>query len=149
MKEIEENEKLMRIFELEDPNSIAETIVEEMNIILEELAPSKVIQLNNRSQPWQTTETKQLIKEADESLGNAVKYNEVISWRLYKRAKNKATKWMETAKRMFFIERLSKTKNLWKELKEFKGKEDETVPVKIVEGEKEVASSKKLASMFN
>ena len=48
--------------------------------------------------------TKELIREADKTLGMAIDYNKVVYWRLYKQAKNKASKWLEKAKKLYFNE---------------------------------------------
>ena len=149
-KEIENNAKLQEIFSLEDPDEIANVMVAELNRIVEDIAPSRIIQVTNKSQPWQNKETKEAIHDADKSLNNAIKYNDIVAWNLYRKARNKAIKKMKKAKTMHFIELLGKpNKNFWNEIKKFKDNDGGTTPVRIVEGQLEITSNKQLAKRFN
>ena len=48
MEEIEKSELLSRMFELEDPIDVGETLIIALNRIVEEISPSKVTQMKNK-----------------------------------------------------------------------------------------------------
>ena len=65
---IENNPNLMNIFSLTNPNDIAETLTNELEKIIEEIAPSKRVQINKRNKKKLNADTNEAIKEADTAL---------------------------------------------------------------------------------
>ena len=149
MRGIEENERLQRIFESEDPDYIAETIVAETNRIIEDIAPSKLIQCKKSHEPWATEDTEQIRKETESQLETAIATKDIEEWRLFRVLRNKAYKFIESVKRNYYIERFKNTRSIWKEFRKYKGEEDSSGPNKIVIDNKEVTSPKKLSNEFN
>ena len=103
---------------MEDPDEIANTLVKEMNMIVEDIAPSRTVQASKRYQPWHTEETREILDEADKALSEAINYNDVEHWRTFRLTRNKAKKMMESHKKKYYAKRLTNTKSLWKELKQ-------------------------------
>ena len=58
MEQIEKNIQLQDIFLERDQDKIFEVIIREM-IIIEEIAPSKVIQVENKFEPWHDQESEE------------------------------------------------------------------------------------------
>ena len=121
MSKIEESDVLEKIFQKTDPDEIAEYIVLELNRIIEELAPSRIVQVKHNFEPWENEETREVLREANEQLSIAIQYNRVEEWRLFRYLRNKARKTLEKAKNSYFVKRLTHVKNVWQEFKKFKG----------------------------
>ena len=74
---------------------------------------------------------------------------DVEEWRFFQRLRNRAFKFLEKAKRMYFIERFSRLSNIWKEFRKYKGEQDCTSPVKVIKDGKEISSPKEMNEAFN
>ena len=148
-EKIGENERLQRIFEEEDPDIIAETIIAEMNRIIEDIAPSKLVQIKGSLEPWSSSDTEEVKNKAEEQLQKAITSGDIEDWRLFRSFRNQAFRFIEAAKRTFFIGRLNNTKNLWREFRSYKGENDNSSPTKVIEGTKEITSPKKMCNVFN
>ena len=72
MSEIEDNANLQSIFSLTDQNDIAETIVKELNDIIEILAPARIVQQRSHKYGYQCQELNNLKKESDSLLDKAI-----------------------------------------------------------------------------
>ena len=146
---ITNNQRLQTIFELEDPEVIAATIIAEINRIIEDIAPSKVVQMKDHAEPWKDEDVKEIIGDAEKQLEKAINTNNIEEWRWFKSLRNQAFKFLEIAKRNYFIQKLSTARNIWREFKIYKGEQEESYPVKIVEESKEITSPKKMADLFS
>ena len=73
----------------------------------------------------------------------AIRYNDIVAWKLYRTAKNKAIKRLKRDKSVHFIGLLgTPNKNFWKEIKKYKDNDGGTTSVRINEGQKEKTSNK-------
>ena len=149
MEHIARNERLQRIFEETDPDFIAETLIAEMNRILEDISPSRLIQCRRNYEPWKTKDTEDVSNTVRSQLEVAVRSSNIEEWRYFRILRNQACKYLEFAKRTFYIDRFSKAGNIWREFRQFQGEEDTSAPVKIISNGKDVTSPRKLCTMFN
>ena len=97
-EKISEKERHQRIFELEDPDKKAETMICKMNRIVEEIAPSKLFQTRGKHEPWATNETKELIAETEEQIEVAIRTKDIEEWRMFGSLRNQAYKFIEAVK---------------------------------------------------
>ena len=67
--------------------------------------------------PYHNDEINNLMKGADEQLNKAISENSVDEWRAYKRVRNKLYKYIEFAKSIFYSEKLEKSSDMWKTIK--------------------------------
>ena len=72
MEKIQENSRLESIFGQTDTDVIANTIIAEMNRIIEEVAPSRLVQTTKKFEPWKSEETENMIKIAEDQLEVAI-----------------------------------------------------------------------------
>ena len=149
MEHVGSNSRLQNIFASSDPDYIAETIVSEMNRILEEISPSKVIQCTKSYEPWKTRDTTEIQRITEKQLEHAIETSDIEEWRLFQSMRNQANKFLEFTKRTFYIERFARAGNVWKEFRQFQGQEENKSPIKIINDGKEVTSPKKLCTIFN
>ena len=84
MDEIEKNENLNHIFRMDNPNEIAETLVKEMNTIIETIAPLKIVQKSSKNNLYSFPETEDIRKDTEAQLENAIRSNDVEEWRLFR-----------------------------------------------------------------
>ena len=88
---------------MEDPDTIAETMICEMNRIVEDIVPSKLIQNKGKHEPWANSRTKEMITETEEQLEVAIKTKDIEEWRMFRCLRNQAYKYIEAVKRDYFI----------------------------------------------
>ena len=148
MKEIEENEELQSVFSKECPNDIFKTLITELNKIIDKLAPSKLIQIKKKDQPYMSPELKELETELDEQLNTAIRSKDIEEWRLYKSLRNQFFKYVEGAKRIYYSGILNTSKELWKTAKKLMKQDSASVPDKIMINGKLEASPKRIADSF-
>ena len=67
-KELSQNEKLRKLFEMEEPDDIANTMLEEFKNIIDKLAPSRVTQVRKNDNNNLSKETKRLMEENQKQL---------------------------------------------------------------------------------
>ena len=91
MEVIQENTNLMAVFKFYDPDYVANAIVEEMNQIVNDIAPTRIIQTKKEYIAFHNEESKNLKVEADESLNRAITNNDKDEWKHYQRIRNKQT----------------------------------------------------------
>ena len=72
MLKIGMNEPLHRVFQIRDLDLIIQIIIREFNRVIEEIAPSKVIQCSNRYQPWHDDEGLELMRYVNEQLSKCI-----------------------------------------------------------------------------
>ena len=86
MNLIEEFEKLKNLFGIEDPDTIVDNLIMEMNRILNELAPSTTRPLRIRKEEMQFIDQNiiDMKKEADLRLTMVINTHDVEDWRIAK-----------------------------------------------------------------
>ena len=149
MEQIGLNSRLQNIFASSDPDYIAETLIAEMNRILEDVSPSKVVQCKKSYEPWKTHEATEIERKVEEQLEHAIQSSDLDEWRLFRSLRNQAHKFLEFTKKTYFIQRFSTAKNVWREFRQFQGEDNNKSPTKIVKDGREIASPKKLCEEFN
>ena len=116
---MENSEELNRILNIEDPDQIANRMIEYYNRMIEELAPSRVIQIKKDDMPYYDEEVVNEIKEADDELKLAIEQkNDQEQWRAWKRARNKLSKLIETKKLEYYINQLKKPRKMLRIMKD-------------------------------
>ena len=146
---INKSNLLQEIFESQDSDEVIETIMIEMNKILEHLSPSRVVKCKADNEPWKNRETKETLDEANEQLAKAIEYNTIEEWRLSRITRNVASKFLEVAKKNYFVARLGSSRTVWQELKKLKSNDEIGPPTKIINNNKGVTSPEKMSKIFN
>ena len=149
MEAIENNTRLNSIFAYDDPDTIANILIEEYNRIINTLAPEKVVQVTKEDLPYFNKAILELKHEADAELTKAIKGKKPEDWRNQQRLKTKLEQEIEKSKREYFGQKLEHRTNIWKVINENKSKDESTVPTEILVNGKIVNSPKKLANAFN
>merc|ERR1711954_141090 len=95
---IESNNELQQIFQMSDPEKIANTFTKELETIIEYLAPSRRIQRNNKNKQKLKQDTIAAIVEADSALTLATNTLSTEDFRNAKHLQNVAAKKIEIDK---------------------------------------------------
>ena len=70
--------------------------------VLEQHAPNRKFWIRAKSLPWIDDETKKLMRHRDWLHMKAIKENSIISWDMYKKARNKTTSALRKAKTNYY-----------------------------------------------
>ena len=71
--------------------------------VLEQHAPKRKFQIHAKSLPWIDDETRELMRHRDWWHKKAIKENSIISWDMYKKARNKTTSALRKAKTNYYL----------------------------------------------
>ena len=124
-------------------------MIEELNIILNKLAPPKVIQVRSNDLPYHGKESRELENEADKLLNEAINSKQVEDWRVYKRASNQLNKFIDTSKKAYFTLKLNTGNDIWNLVKNLNDDSSGDVPDKVIKNGKTISSPKDMANTFN
>ena len=131
-----------------DPEDIATTIIEELNYIVEKLAPEKVVQRKKEDEIPHDEESRELKRESDNQLEVAISTGNRDEFRAYNRLKYRFQKKMTQNKKKRMKARIENKKTMFKEVQRKIEKKTE-VPTSIVDNGNVITSPQKLANLFN
>ena len=81
----------------------------EVNQIIEEVAPSKIVQNKKDNLPWKTEETRKVMEETEAQLEIAIETKDVEEWRLFRAMRNQAFKFLNIVKSNYYVQRTQRT----------------------------------------
>ena len=131
LQEVIYNENLNKILSMTNTNDIWNNLIEELNTIINKIAPTRIIQIKKNSMPYFNKELDENIKECDEQLTKAITTKELEEWRLYRSMRNTLYKYIEIAKDIYYSEKLQKTKDMWKCIKDINNTNKTSVPRRL------------------
>ena len=146
---LQKNIKIQNILRETDPNVIAETLNDELNRIIDELAPKKRVIVNKKNQPWLNNDLRDKMRRVDDLLTVAIDSRMKDDWRLHNHQRNILYKELDAAKRAYLGKRLDDPKKGWKEIKQFNGLNKATTPSRISHEGSIVTSPKLIADIAN
>ena len=145
-KMIEDSHVFNDIFSEKDPNKITDMYTNEMNRIINTLAPTRRVQISKRNKYKLSDEVKEAMHKADIQRTRATVMQDRDEHRHAKNLQLKLNKLIEKEKADKLKHNL-KSKHKWKTLNEHKDK-DKT-PTRIIDNDNDVTSPKMLATLFN
>ena len=146
---VAKNHKIQNLMRYDDPNYVAETLNNELNFIIDELAPRRRIVNNKKFQPFYNNEIRDQMAEVDRLLTVAIKSKKQDDWRLRNHQRNLLYKNIEVAKSKYLAEKLNDKKRGWDEIKNFNGLNKAVLPCKIMNEGKVITSPKDIANVAN
>ena len=157
-----QNEMLNSIFNHTDPDIIAEIIIRELSIIIECIAPSKLVQCDSKHAPWIDQNFKNESKFKDELHKIAKKSNNEDDWRAFRLQRNLVNKINKDNKNRYYNFQLNINKNseidsetevrvkkMWKTIKILTATNKQVPPRVISYGGELVTSVKKICNIAN
>ena len=145
---IEDNDNLQGIFRTSDPDVIARTLTDEIDVIIEKVAPSKMVQIKKVDRMKITGETKDKIKHADKAVTTATKTLNQDDFRKAKNLQNEVKRAIKKDETEYLKKNLNDKHRDFRTLNDELSNENST-PTHIVHEGEEIRSQKKIASTFN
>ena len=146
---IDVNSNLEEIFQKSDPDEIAETMITEMDNIIQTLAPSKIVQRRPKDETKYSQETRDLKEDSDKQLEHAISVGNNEEFRLYNAKRNKFQRELNKENEVNLKKKLGNPRMMWREVNNVIEKKSGEVPSSIVENGKVETSPKRLADIFN
>lgn len=129
---ISQSFELNSIFNTSDPNKIAETLFNELTLIINTIAPQNCIQVKSKHADFLTPELVKKINENHKLLTNAINTKNIDDWRAFKNDKTQLNLKIKEAKTQSLTKHFSNKKPKWKKLKEMSGNNKQCPPTKNV-----------------
>ena len=149
MKEVDANEHLETIFKHNDPDTVANIIVEELNRIVNAIAPARLVQYKSKENDYSNKETKDLRKEAEGMLKEAIENNRDEDWTHFKNLRNRYKRMARKGYEIVMKGLLTKPKEMWKKITDQIKPEKVSTPKSIIDKGVTIRSTKKLAQTFD
>ena len=156
---------LQEIFSETDPNIIAETLINELSLIIECIAPSKKVQCSKNYAPWINQEFIRESKIKDELHRIAKVSNNGDDWRKFRAQRNLVNNLNKSNKSAYYNFKLNikrdengdenkfqndiKSKEMWKTFKELSNTNTQVPPRLILHDGNLVTSVKKIVNIAN
>ena len=143
---INQSHKFNEIFNEKDPDSITNIFIDEMNHIINTLAPTRRVQLNKFNRNKIPNAIKETIVEVDMQRTKAINSMDREEFRQAKNLQSKLNKMMEK-NHVEQIKKKLKGNRKWTTIKETK--ESNKIPTRIYDQDNDITSPKILANLFN
>ena len=128
ISEINNNQLMSSIFTLQSTDKIWNNLLTGINIVINTLAPSKVIQLKANYVPYLNNEINEAIEASNEQLSVAIRSGAVEEWRTFRSLRNTATKVINFFKGEYYTIMLTKMKTMWRTVKLITNEDASTLP---------------------
>ena len=128
---------------------MANTLSEELNNIIEDLAPARRVQVTNKHEPYMTDEIRDRMTEVDNLLTKAINSGQKDDWRLHSSQRNLLYKDIKRAKDDFITRQLIDPKLGWRNIRKFNGLDKAVTPSKISHNSQIITSPIKIADITN
>ena len=149
MNEIKRNERLDSLFSKEDPDEITEILINEMNEIIERIAPVKVVQRKSNEKNYDNKETAEFRKETEAQLEKAIRLNEIEEWRIFRSMRNQLLKWMKNVYSQRMERKMNDKRTMWNQFKNVVNPNKGSIPTCIITENKQETSPAKISNMMN
>ena len=160
------NDKIDTVFDYDTSNEIADILIDEINNILQTIAPSKLIQYKSRYSKWYNKDIQAQADIKDRAHDKAKKTNDPDDWRQFRRQRNKYNNDIKTAKKKYYYNRLtlkgtndkkdtklkdcmSSNNKLWSTVKDMTNNSNRTPPRHIDHNNRQVTSLRQIADIAN
>ena len=145
---IENNQKLQSIFSTSNPDFIADTLTNEIDIIVESVAPSKLVQIQKKDKLKITGETRTKIDEADKAVTHATKTLDQNDFRKARNLQNEVKNCIKRDETEYLKANLNNNKTDFRTIKE-ELEDNNKTPTRIIHNGEEIRSQKRIADTMN
>ena len=140
-------------YSCEDVNLAVKMLSEELTLILDKMAPIKVVQVRTNYAPWLSKNTKDLMKQRDLAQQKASSTNQVDDWKAFRRIRNRVTNILRTEKKLYQTKRLEEADGdigrTWKTVKSWLGWSSGGPPTQLMENGLLISKPSALAECMN
>ena len=96
-----------QVFNTDDPNTIAEIIINEVDRCIETISPSKRIQCTKKHCKWYTSELRKLAEYKNKIHNIAKSSNYETDWRIFRNIRNKYNNLVKDTKSKYYSQKLT------------------------------------------
>ena len=146
---IDANEKLKNIDSLQSSEEVWLTIFNELNAIINELAPRTRVQIKKRHKKYFNKAIKAEMKNVDRQLCIAIQTNNNEEWRLFRHMRNSLYKNIETRKKEYYENCFKCKKQTWNVIKEETQDSNTNVPIKLIFDDEYVTKPIEISNKLN
>lgn len=148
-----------------DPNTIAKGIIEALNITIDSISPSKLVQCTKNHTKWYDKNLQELAKIKNEAHSKAKNSNDPEKWRIFRNIRNKYNNTVRSTKDKYYTDRLTikskdkstvkikpelnSTNKLWTTIKEVTNNVSKSPPRNIIHNGQMVTSLRKISNIAN
>ena len=160
------NDRIDTVFNYDTSNEIADILIDKINNMIQMIAPSRLIQYENRYSKWYNKDIQTQPDIEDKAHDRAKKTNDPDDWRHFRRQRNKYNNDIKTAKKKYYYNRLTlKGKNdkndtklkdcvtndnkLWSTIKDMTNKCNKIPPRYIDHNNRQVTLLRQIADIAN
>ena len=146
------NPNLRKCTELNDPSIICKTIQDTVNLLLDQQAPKRKVQITKKIPIFISQDTKNTLNERDVALQTAKEDDTPENWRQYRSLKNSCHKKLSTDKKNYVKKKLDINNNehdKWETAKDILGWKTKVNPTVINDRGETVTSPIKIANALN
>ena len=142
---------LQQLFQSHDANTVADTLMYELNLIINTIAPARTIQATKHYTPYIDSDTLIQIKQRQHQYTQACNTNNTEDWRLYRHNRNILNRHIESLKTQYFKHKFTHThsSSMWSTLKKHTNTSKAHTPKHIIHNTALVTSPKRLATIAN
>ena len=128
-------------------------VATKLNMILDIMAPVKVIQVRSCYAPWMSSKTKEEIKKRKIAQQKAAESQNIEDWEEFKKLRNSINKTIKSEKKQWQSKKLetfgNDTRSIWKNVKNWLGWSSGGPPTKLVDNGKVYTKPKDISSILN
>ena len=143
------NPNLNSIFSISDPEIIAETIHNELNFIINDLAPASIRQMSKSQAPWLNNEIRNEIRQNNDKLTLAINTNMPSNWLNFRQHRNSTFQKIEAAKKQYLSDGYANNKQKWKQINNVIKQSNNITPKQIVINGKVIRKPREIAEIAN
>ena len=142
---------LAQMFSSGDSETIADTLMQEFDLMINTIAPSRRVQTCKKHAPFIDTETLAQIAQRKEHYAKARQSNTPEDWRLYRHTNNTTNRLIKQKKIDFYRQKFDTKddKTMWTTLKNLTNNKGQQQPATILHNNNFISSPRALANLAN
>ena len=147
------NMSWLDVYLCEDLESAVNMVSTKLNLILDEMAPVKVVQVRTHYAPWVSKEMKQKIKTRNDAQKKAAETQSEEDWQTYRKLRNYITNNLKNEKKNWQEQKIKTfggdTSSIWKNIKTWLGWTSGGPPTKLMKDGLLYTKPKDMAMVMN
>ena len=144
---------LQQLFTHNNANTVADTLMGELHLMINCIAPSRIIQAKTKHAPYLDTEAHQQIQQRQQQYRQAQQTDTQEDWRLYRHIRNTTKRLLDRLKTAYYTNKFTNNNDnptaMWGTLKHITNNNDQTTPKTIIHNNNYITSPRAIANIAN
>ena len=145
--------QLQHLFTQTTSDTVADTLMMELNLMINCIAPARTIQTTKKHAPYLDTEALAQIQQRQQQYRQAQLTNSQDDWRQYRHIRNTTTRLLNKLKTTYYTNKFTNKNNkpteMWGTLKNITNNNDQTTPKTIIHNNNYITSPRAIANTAN